>query len=283
MYTSIDLTIYKGQSLSAKLTTYIEAHRDKTKKSGLIQPFYKIGATQFGQICKLKALNDAMNIYCSKYYGDCTPLHKYGVFSNSLRQMAKKNGSVVGEVYSIEMLRKIIQDAGFVSTAFSTTNVDEYIEVLQNYLDINQSSIVFFDLDQSYERHGFPYIGDGKNEHACTVIGYYKTHCDETRFIISQWDKYYDFNGMELALSACHSLSDNRKVETFSKRRDIQSKKTYWQLTSIECSPDESVSIPHVPLRTALPMKAGEHSLKGTIVSIIGFQPAYNYSCSLNK
>ncbi|WP_035892229.1 hypothetical protein, partial [Legionella oakridgensis] len=132
-------------------------------------------------------------------------------------------------------------------------------------VDKNLAPVVFYDLDRTPgERYGFPRIGDGSNEHGATVVAYYKTESDETRFIVTMWGRYYDFDGMELALSACHSLVERRTPETFVKRMDTLVGKTCWMLNEGKFSP--------AYLRTAPEMKPSDTPLKGKIVVITGPQ-----------
>ena len=98
-------------------------------------------------------------------------------------------------MYSVQSLVETCKDAGFESRIYEPINEDAYIEQLISLVNSNHTPIVFFDLDLSWSsRYGFPEIGTGENEHAAVVVGYYKTKWDETRFIVTHWDEYFDFD-----------------------------------------------------------------------------------------
>lgn len=260
----IDLLSLEGITVFDKLLNYYRIYADLSKKHHITSPDILPVEPQRGQTCKLKALADAMGHTSFKYKQPLKFLYKERTYPHSLRELAKKHGSVVGEVYCIEMLHKICADAGFESKVYEPFNEDAYILQLQELIDNNLAPIVFFDMDLSDERRGLPYIGDGKNEHASVVVGYYKNQCDETRFIVTQWNCYYDFDGMELALSTRHSLKEQRKPETFCKTYNETIAQTEWRLDSEINAPEISLLV-GTPKRTALAMHDTDTALKGKI------------------
>lgn len=255
-----------GNTLFSKLHHYLETKADLDRTSHLITPETLPAESQRGETCKLKALADAMEHTSHRFKSNRLPLYKAGTTSLSLRELTKRQGSVVGEVYSIEMLRKTCFDAGYESKIYDPGNTDDYITTLERIVDDNYAPIVFYDMNASEDRFGTPYIGDGSNEHACVVMGYYKDKADETHFIITQWGYYYDFNGMELALSACHSLKNKREVETFVKCYNLHQHVTQWSRADLPLS-DIHVKM-DVPSRTSLPMKDTATPLKGKIMVV---------------
>jgi hypothetical protein len=265
MSNEIDLSELSGKNNTHKLLDYFKKTADLKQKFRLITPEIIPAAEQRGENCKLKALADAMAYTALKCKTNSLPLYKAKKYSSSLRELAKKNGSVVGEVYSIEMLRKTCSDAGFESEMHTPETPDDYIKTLEKLVDANQAPMVFFDMDRSDERYGLPYMGDGSNEHATVVVGYYKIK-DQTHFIVNQWGVYYDFNGMELALSSFTSLKDKRTVETFNKYYDTSNDNTKWLTTNT--SPWVYIKLGDVPARTAKAMKDTDTPLKGKIVVV---------------
>ncbi|WP_133128115.1 hypothetical protein [Legionella nagasakiensis] len=263
----IDFDTLPGQSVLHKLLHYFKACADLKKGFHIIVPEVLPAETQRGETCKLKALADSMQHAAYKAHATRPPLYKDRRYVGpSLRQLAKIHGSAVGEVYSLEMLLAICHDAGFSATTYAPFNEDEYILQVSQLVDKNLAPVVFYDLDKTPgERYGFPRIGDGSNEHGATVVAYYKTQYDETRFIVTMWGRYYDFDGMELALSACHSLVERRTPETFVKCMDTLMGKTCWILNKNRFHP--------AYLRTAHEMKPSDTPLKGKILVVTGPQP----------
>ena len=274
MSTIINLSELSGETVFKRLQHYLETQADLEKKVSLITPETLPAERQRGETCKLKALADAMAHTASLFKSSRLPLYKSQNFSLSLRELAKRQGSVVGEVYSIEMLRKTCFDAGYESKIYDPGNEDDYIKQLERLIDVNYAPIVFYDVDMSEARNGLPSISDGTNEHACVVVGYYKDHSDETHFIITQWGYYYDFNGMELALSACYSLADKREIETFDKYYTPNSPTTKW--CRADTRPPEDFFKMGVPSRTSLPMKDTDTPLKGKIMVVTEPRGHYN-------
>lgn len=264
---SIDLSSLTGTDLTEKLLTYVRDFADIEKKFHLITPVPLPGVPQRGETCKLKALAIAIE-YAAQKAGRLTsiPLYKSRSQSISLRQLAKMHGSAVGEMYSLETLIATCHDAGFIAESYAPYNEDDYISQLEELLDKHLTPMIFFDINLTPgEREGFPQIAEGSNEHAAMVVGYYKNKYDETHFIVTFWNNYYDFDGMELALSACYSLAKKRKPETFCKVRD-DSGITSWHLP--ENIHKHGRLLEYTPMRTASPQKDSDTPLKGKILVV---------------
>lgn len=232
----------------------------------LISPLPSTQIFQRGETCKLYALANAINQEASKQNIIPLPLYKNKMHAQvSLRQLAKKNGSSVGEMYSIESMVKTAHDAGFSASVFAPNNEFEYINCLKEELAKNKAPIVFFDLDSNPGLNfKHPYIGNGNNEHAAVVVGCYDTYYGDTHFIVMQYNEFYDFGGWELALSSMYSLNDKRNVETF--RKVEKNNTTMWVLDnaiSSQCRVIEGVSS-----RVARPMSDMDTPLKGKIISV---------------
>ena len=276
MSNEIDLNNLPGKSLVHKLLQYFKINADLKKTFHITTPAVFPSEEQRGENCKLKALSDAILHNAIQHNTKRIALYKAKTYGISLRQLAKQNGSVVGEVYSLEMLRQTCFDAGYESAVCAPQNTDDYVKELENLVDRNLAPIVFFDMDLSKKRHGLPYIGDGSNEHASVVLGYYRNTSDETHFIVTQWGRYYDFDGMELALSSLHSLKEKREVETFTKRINSHTNSSLWVLKSKDY--DGYMPLEHVEERTAIEMRDSDTPLKGKIMVVTSMRSGkYTY------
>lgn len=256
------------RDLFAGLLNYIKENATIEKGFHIAIPVTSTQIKQRGENCKLVALTQAIEHANNKSKIDFprVPLYKNKSAPASLRQFAKAHGSVVGEMYSLESLVKTSADAGYNVKTFTPFNEDEYIRQLELLINQNLVPIIFYELDITPgERYGYPMIGNGKNEHAGTVVAYYKNDEDETRFIVNTWGKYYDYDGMELALSS-FSLAPKREVETFSKIR-LPNESTWWVLKH-KAHIYEGTLLEHIPSRTALPMGENDTPLKGKIMVV---------------
>ena len=266
---NIELDALPGESLLHKLLHYFRLHADIGKGFHITRPDVLLPyQSQRGESCKLSALAHAIGYIASVAKIPCLPLYKDRTYPRSLREIAKKHGSKVGEMYSLESLVATCHSSGFAAEISTPYNEDDYILALQTFIDRNLAPLVFFDLDLTEgDRQGFPYIGDGRNEHAAVAVAYYKNEYDETRFIVSHWEQYYDFDGMELARSACYSLVDKREVETFCKVV-TSDEETAWVLKDKVRASDKVLE--GVPERTASPMRDTDTPLKGKILAVSG-------------
>lgn len=233
-------------------------------------------AHQRGENCKLTALSEVLVHAAHKAKRPCLPLYKDGKNPVSLRELAKRHGSVVGEMYSVQSLVETAKDAGFLLSVYSYTNEDEYIQCLMRLVDRNLPPMVFFDMEKSDDRYGLPYIGDGSNEHAAVVVGYYKNCFDDPHFIVTFWNEFFDIDGMELALSACHSLAERRKPETFKKV--ILEGESCWVLRDDEIDSDHII-LAGIPERSAPEVKTFDEPLKGKIMAVTGCFRAIPSQC----
>ena len=264
---AIDLNALPGESVYHKLLHYFRLHADRPRGFHITRPQVLLpNQAQRGESCKLAALAQAIRHSASVEKVACLPLYKDKTYPHSLREIAKQHGSKAGEMYSLQSLIRTCNSAGFEAETFAPYNEDDYILELQKLIDRNLAPMVFFDVDiTSGPRCGLSRIGDGKNEHSSVIVAYYKTAFDETRFIMTHWGQYYDFDGMELALSACYSLVDKREIETFCKVSCPDSK-TEWVLK--DKVPIHYEVMRHIPERTALPMQDTDTPLKGKILAV---------------
>lgn len=262
----INLTTLPGTNISEKLAFYLQQHADLTKPEGHTVPLAAQTESQRGENCKLVALANAIEHVALRTNTPRVPLYKNKSSPVSLRRIAKAHGSKVGEMYTLESLQSTCQDAGFMSQAYAPQSEEGYILLIKQLVDDNLAPIIFFDLDSTRgERYGLPRMGDGKNEHAGVVAGYYTNAHDETHFLVLYWGRYYDIIARELAFSSFHSLADRREVETFCKVLDPRGI-TQWVL--FDRRHEFGSVIDGVPLRTASPMKPTDTALKGKILVV---------------
>lgn len=237
----------------------------------LVDPVTTSHIPQRGESCKLKALHEAMCFARSEDPDKVPPLYKdrgrYGEGLFSVREVAKRYAaSAVGEIYTLDQLRRTAFFSGFVPKSYCPSTEDEYLFQLMRLLEQNQPVVVFYDCDLTPgERYGSPRIGDGGNEHAGFVVGYYLDPYDQPHFIVKIWDQYHDFDGMELALSAMNLLQQ-RKPERFVKVYDPEVRKNQWLLRS---GVADVSTWPAKMLRTAPKPKAGKVSLRGQLVALV--------------
>ena len=267
----IDMHALKGSNLREKLLDYITTHEGTTKNSCLILDAEETISqkNQRGETCKLVALANAIEhtAYKTKPLNPPIPLYKDKTSAVSLRQLAKQyTGSMVGEMYSVESLLMTCRAAEYEAEYYAPGEEDSYIQQLKILIDQGFSAMVFFDLDATPgSRHGKPRIGDGRNEHAAVAIGYYTDANEEIHFIVTHWDRFFDFDGQELALSSCHALANQREIETFCKVQHDDGK-TSWVLK--KHAPMFKKIVENTPDRTALPMAHNATPLKGKIIVV---------------
>ena len=263
---AINTHLLAGVSLAEKLLNYCKTHAAPETLSHIALDEAESCATdiQRGENCKLAALSHAIEhaTFGSGYTRP--PLYKNGNQDKvSLRQIAKRHGSTVGEIYTINQLLSICQDAQYTAEYFAPNNEEDYVSQLKSLVEIGLTPIVFFDANLELGlREGFPKIGDGEDEHAAIVIGCYTNEENDTRFLVTQWGEFFDFDGMELALSSCGSLLEKRHPESFCKVK-IQGKNKWMHEARIG-------SREVIAKRTALHPKDDHLPLKGKIMTVIG-------------
>lgn len=264
--TIINLNELPGRFLLDKFLHYFKINGDSTKPFHVTRPEVIPSQAQRGETCKLKALADAIEHAACKADAPSVPLYKNKRHPHSLRQTAKAQGSIVGEMYSLESLLTTCQSVGYAATHYAPSNEDEYITQLETLIDENFAPMIFFDVDlEPGQRYGHPHIGTGKNEHAAVVVGYYKNQYDETHFIVAQCGRYFDFDGMELALSSCRSLATQREIETFRKVQDEHGEKKWYLKNKAHLF---GAVLPRVPERVSSPMQTKDTPLKGKIMVV---------------
>ncbi|MCX7120604.1 MAG: hypothetical protein NTZ67_02330 [Gammaproteobacteria bacterium] len=233
---------------------------------------------QHGETCKLFALSCLMDHHIQKQtaslnvdsaaHANPKPfLHKNKREGHSLRAIAKKHtGSTVGEMYSIDALKKTAEIAGFSMTAHVATNEDDYIAHLKQLIDQNKAAEVIFNVNTKGNDVGMPCVNtESYNEHAATILGYIKDKGGNTQFIAYHWGQCWVFDGKLLAQSAL-SLQESSPVETFAKTKNSNTGKTSW--SNVRFLHNTNPEIPDVSRRVAQRKSEGQTGLRGAILSI---------------
>lgn len=235
----------------------------------LVQPIINVKAEiQRGETCKLQALAWAMEFSAQKHGVSRPPLYKdKQPFPASLRSIAKRWGSAVGEVYSLDLLALICKEAGFHPETYAPLP-ENYVETIVDLILRDKMPMVFFDLSLEPGREGMPYRGDGKNEHAATVVGYYRKRDGIVRFIVANWNNYYDFGAKALTKST-FSLADRRIAETFIKIIRNEDDKPEWILAPCGRKNDKNFKyLLGLAPRTAMGPFEVEEPLKGKLLVV---------------
>jgi len=194
---------------------------------------------QKGESCKIVAITNTLNFHYlhGNIHKKPRPSYKRKdpAVPCSAREIAKLVAkSVVGELYTEKMLVDLVKGLGEAtnddaviqadiklkrfSTAENESEINAYIQFLQNNIDNDVCSIIFFDAEnQEQSRIGGPRLnGNGDNEHAAIVLGYHMDNDENVFFILGHWGKYFIVNGKELAISA-GNLATYREPEMFYK------------------------------------------------------------------
>ncbi len=261
--TTISLHDLEGTTLEQKLSHYLETHAANSKMQHLITPLVIPFQAQRGESCKLAALGYAIGHAGKKEGRSAIPVYKDKTYPFSLRQIAKKiSNSQVGEMYSLEALMKVSLAVKYQPRAFKILDEQKYIETLDKLVHKNFAPVVFFDVEKG---SGAPYIGDGRNEHAAIIAACYTNKNGETHFLVTHWGRFFDFDGIELAASACKSLVEKREPETFVKVKQLNGK-NIWHLKSRAAEFGEIITSKGE--RMAAPIAEHETPLKGCFMVI---------------
>lgn len=188
---------------------------------------------QNGLTCKLTALANLDRFYSDKgvkYL--CLPVNKatrHGFFRTdlnknatlqppsrvSLRQLAKKIGSVQGELLEINQVVYLLNSQlGYRSTVFEIPTIEQLRTKIIEELAKNQPIIGFFNVDSN----GLPLINIANNrEHACLITGYFGEK-DEIR--ITHWGVHYR-TALKTFFMSNQQLSVTREAEHYKSYKNI--------------------------------------------------------------
>lgn len=122
---------------------------------------------QIGNNCKIIAIATIEQYYASLLGFTPIPLHKRKNSSISIRELAKKNGSVQGEVLEIQQLKKTLSDIGYQSTIIDfTDNYQLFERTIQKNLAAGHLIISFFAVNTETAN---PSELFNENEHAAVI------------------------------------------------------------------------------------------------------------------
>ncbi|HEX7985585.1 MAG TPA: hypothetical protein VF616_18860 [Duganella sp.] len=190
---------------------------------------------QNGHDCKLMALANLDNYYASALKIPNIPVHKnhqgffvderneYGAKANpnvSVRQMAKKYGSLQGEILESRILGKVAQEMGYSSQVLAPKNLDEFKRHITKQLSKGRPMVACFAVSKGHAGDaplGFPSNIYKDNEHACVISG---IDTNGETITISHWG-----NKFVVPTSAFYQsmnlLPQTREAETYKKTNEI--------------------------------------------------------------
>lgn len=178
---------------------------------------------QTGQVCKLVAGAAVQNylVNTKAHSQAALPVNKEKIFSESLRQRAKKvTNSKVGEVYGPFQMQKILSYNQFEISSYYMDDRDIYAQFLIAALSQSQPVVVYFDvaLQIGYPEdvQGTPMIHNGKFEHCAAVVGCYYDTNKNLCLIAAQWGEFYDISFNKL-FDSTSQLSQLKQPETYQK------------------------------------------------------------------
>lgn len=195
-------------------------------------PFYEHELVdQAGHICKPAALANLDRYYAARYGIANVPLRKNALGrypfeyrnralldnpaneSLSIRQIAKRHGSLQGEVLCRQTLRDIGQELGYDSRELRPRNVSEFLHAVNDAL--GQSIPVFICYAMGADRlPSLLYRDNPSNEHAGLIVGY---HAAQSRLTIASDGRLYHDLCAHRLWRASRALPPQRGVEHYLK------------------------------------------------------------------
>lgn len=179
---------------------------------------------QTGHNCKITAIASIEKYYSKMLNFRAIPLHKRNK-PTSIRQLAKKHGSVQGELLEIKQLTEILNDMGYEAQIVDChSNFNLYKDTLVQSIKSNHFVLAAFAVDR---RTGLPTTAyDGLNEHMAII-----NDIDEESGAIKMisWGREYVTNIRQFYASSM-TLSPERKPEYYEnvknrgKERDRERK-----------------------------------------------------------
>ncbi|MGP3593610.1 hypothetical protein [Vagococcus sp. WN89Y] len=175
-------------------------------------------APRRGEHCKLVSLSQLDAYFAERMGKHALPLlkeHHYGV---SLRQMAKEEGSLQGEILQSTTLKKIAEKIGYSVEMVRPENLIEFKDCLKN--NINDKGIIIFyalETDDLYDIYDDRFFANHNSvetfEHA-SVISWY----DSEREIctLNHWQEKHPGIPVELLFKSNQSLKASRMKEFYS-------------------------------------------------------------------
>ncbi|MBW8832165.1 MAG: C39 family peptidase [Burkholderiales bacterium] len=176
-------------------------------------------ASQNGHTCKPTALA-ALDAYFSQKYGVRNiPLRKSlaggsgssaGERLTSVRQIAKANGSVQGEILQADMFVRVAEQMGYEARPHNPTDIHDFRRIIINNISNGKPLVTFFPLDVQTCLPSI--IFDGLNEHAALIVGY-----DQKRDTvdISHYQNLYKSIPMRQLYQSMQKLPSTREQEIY--------------------------------------------------------------------
>jgi hypothetical protein len=184
---------------------------------------------QTGHNCKVTAL-----AYLDTYWGQ--QLGFEGLFVHkkaaslekdrqplSLRQLAKTERSVQGELLEVKQMTAILSALGYQSELVDCPDYQTFRSTVLFNLNKNQPLVAFFAVEQHGAHHGSPSTFFQDNEHACIISGF-NPSTDEVR--ITHWGSHY-YTSLSLLYASSCALPATREPEVYHSIKQESPMKKY--------------------------------------------------------
>jgi len=175
-------------------------------------------APRRGEHCKLVSLSQLDAFFADRMDKFPVPFLKEHHFGVSLRQIAKEEGSLQGEILESTTLKKIAERIGYKVEMVRPENLTEFKDCLKN--NVNDKGIIIFyalETDDLYHIYDDRFFASNRSldifEHA-SVISWY----DSEREIctLNHWQEKYPGIPVELLYKSNQSLKETRAPEFYS-------------------------------------------------------------------
>lgn len=138
---------------------------------------------QTGHNCKIVAIAAIDNHYARLLNIKPVPLHKAKMNSFSIRQLAKKHGSVQGELLEINQIQYCLNDLGYENEILELSHIKEFQQSIEVHLAQENLIIAFFAVHRC---DGTPSVYYENNEHAAVIHQIHKENIEYTH-----WNRIY--------------------------------------------------------------------------------------------
>lgn len=180
---------------------------------------------QTGHNCKIVAITAIDNHYARLLNIKSVPLHKAKMNSFSIRQLAKRHGSVQGELLEINQIQHCLNDLGYENEILEWSNVKEFKQSIEEHLAQGNLIIGFFAV---HRWDGAPSVNYENNEHAAVIHQIYMENIEYTH-----WSRTYQSNIQDF-FDSSKALPTKRLPEYYQKINDRTKK--YELVSSHDCT-----------------------------------------------
>lgn len=161
---------------------------------------------QTGHNCKTVAI-----AAIDQYYGKLLdypyfPLHKAKKHAFSIRQLAKRKGSVQGELLEIQQITDCFSDLAYETKIIKCHDVNHFQKSIQENLTQGNLMIGFFSVDRTSGQPSSNYVN---NEHAAVIHG-----LEGENLVFTHWNKKYQSSVHDFFHSS-QALPKQRKPEYY--------------------------------------------------------------------